>query len=60
PRQIPYGTKLYVPGYGYGIVEDTGSNKHAADYYCIDLYMDKKSECIQWGSRRGVKVYVLK
>jgi len=24
PKRIPYGTKLYIPEYGYGIVEDTG------------------------------------
>ena len=24
PDVIPLGTKLYVPGYGYGVAEDTG------------------------------------
>ena len=24
PNYIPYGTKLYVPGYGYGVAADTG------------------------------------
>ena len=24
PRSIPYGTKLYIQGYGFGVVEDTG------------------------------------
>lgn len=60
PKQIPYGTKLYIPGYGYGRVEDTGSNRHAADYYCIDLFMETKAECRTWGRKRNVKVYILK
>ena len=59
PKQIPYGTKMYVPGYGYGRIEDTGSNKHAADYYCCDLFLDTKSECYKWGSKKNVKVYIL-
>lgn len=60
PKQIPYGTKIYVPGYGYGRVEDTGSNKHAADYYCCDLLMESKSDCLKWGAKKNVKVYILK
>ena len=24
PRVIPLGTRMYIPGYGYGIAEDTG------------------------------------
>jgi len=60
PKQIPYGTKLYVPGYGYGRIEDTGANRHAADYYCCDLFFDTRKEALTWGSRRNVKVYILK
>jgi uncharacterized protein YabE (DUF348 family) len=25
PRVIPLGTRMYIPGYGYGVAEDTGS-----------------------------------
>ena len=59
PKQIPYGTKIYVPGYGYGRIEDTGSNRHDADYYCIDLFMETKSECTTWGRKRNWKIYIL-
>ena len=24
PRVIPLGTRMYIPGYGYGVAEDTG------------------------------------
>lgn len=60
PKQIPYGTKLYIPGYGYGRVEDTGSNKHDAGTYCLDLFMETKQECMNWGVKRNVKIYILK
>ncbi len=60
PRQIAYGTKLYVPGYGYGRVEDTGSNMHQPGTYCLDLFMETRSECLQWGRKYNLKVYVLK
>lgn len=59
PKQLPYGTKLYIPGYGYARVEDTGSNKHADDYYCIDVFLNSDAECRQWGRKRDLKVYVL-
>ena len=52
---IPLGSKVYVVGYGYAIASDTGSaivgNK-------IDLYMNSKEECYQFG-RRKVTVHVI-
>lgn len=60
PKQIPYGTKIYVPGYGYGRIEDTGSNKHSLDQLPLDLWLPTNAECRQWGSRRNVKIYILK
>lgn len=53
--EIPMGTKLYIPGYGMGVAQDTGrlgSNT-------IDLFMDTYNECIGWG-RKSVTVYILK
>lgn len=35
PKLIPYGTRLYVPGYGYGEAADTGAPR--ANRYWIDL-----------------------
>ena len=55
-----YKRQLYIPGYGYGRVEDTGSNKHDAGTYCLDLFMETKQECKTWGVKRNVKIYILK
>ncbi|MCS1350560.1 3D domain-containing protein [Mechercharimyces sp. CAU 1602] len=56
PSVIPLGTKLYIPGYGYGVAEDTGG---AVNGNIIDLFFTSRSEALQWG-RRGVTIYVLK
>lgn len=63
PKEFPYGTELYVVSadgsyvYGYCIAADTGGfvKKGNTD---IDLYMDNKDMCMDWGNR-GVKIYVL-
>lgn len=55
PSVIPYGTKLYVEGYGTAIANDCGG---AVKGHIIDLYMRSTKECFQWG-RRNRKVYVL-
>jgi 3D (Asp-Asp-Asp) domain-containing protein len=56
PRVIPYGTKLYVEGYGYAIAEDTGG---AIKGNIIDVYFNSAGECSNWGVRY-VNVYILK
>lgn len=52
----PYGTVMYIPGYGYGIVEDTGGaikNQH------IDLYRPNHWFARQWGLKtKTVKVWL--
>ncbi|WP_168122953.1 3D domain-containing protein [Paenibacillus sp. HB172176] len=56
-KLFPIGTLLYIPGYGYGIVADTGSaikGKH------IDLYFETiKQVYDEWG-KRSVQVEVLR
>ncbi|MBA4603452.1 3D domain-containing protein [Thermoactinomyces mirandus] len=56
PDVIPLGTKLYVPGYGYGVAEDTGG---AVQGYIIDLFFESRAEAIKWG-RRTVTIKILK
>ncbi len=55
PRVIPLGSKLYIPGYGYGVAEDTGG---AVKGNIIDLFFETREEAIKWG-RRNVTIYVL-
>eukprot|EP00271_Cylindrocystis_brebissonii_P002638 TRINITY_DN13406_c0_g1_i1.p1 TRINITY_DN13406_c0_g1~~TRINITY_DN13406_c0_g1_i1.p1 ORF type:complete len:212 (-),score=13.66 TRINITY_DN13406_c0_g1_i1:769-1404(-) len=54
---FPFGTRMYVPGYGWGVVEDRGSaiKGHAR----IDLYHHSHADALQWG-RRKVRVLVMK
>lgn len=56
PRVIPLGTKLYIPGYGYGVAADTGG---AIKGNRIDLCFDTREEAINWGRRRVV-VYIIR
>lgn len=63
PRQIPYGTKMYVVSsdgkwvYGYCVASDTGGfvKKRSA---IADLYMHSYNDCMQFG-RRNVDIYIL-
>ena len=59
PKRFPYGTKVYVPGYGYGRIEDTGGFRNAS-YTQFDLFMYSESDCRNWGVKRSWKVYILK
>lgn len=56
PRVIPFGTMLYVEGYGIAIAGDTGS---AIKGHKIDLCFPTRSQALQWG-RRDVMVHILK
>lgn len=57
PRKIPYGTKLYIPGYGYATAEDTGGAMRSGRVL-LDLGFDTQAECSRFG-RRKMTVYVL-
>ncbi len=46
PRVIPLGSSLYVPGYGYGTADDTGS---AIIGRRIDVWLPSCAESIDWG-----------
>ncbi len=52
-KYYPFGTRMYIPGYGWGVVEDRGGAIKGIDR--IDLYFDSHSDALQWGRR---KVYV--
>jgi len=56
PKVIPYGTKIYVPGYGWGIASDCGGGISGN---MVDLWFPTYSQCINWGSRY-VKIGLVK
>ncbi len=41
---------MYVPGYGWGVVEDRGGAIKGPDR--IDIFYDSHSDALQWGRRR--------
>jgi murein DD-endopeptidase MepM/ murein hydrolase activator NlpD/3D (Asp-Asp-Asp) domain-containing protein len=55
PRVIPYGTHMYIPGYGYGVALDTGG---AIKGQKIDLFYNTVQEANDWG-RRWVTIQLL-
>jgi 3D (Asp-Asp-Asp) domain-containing protein len=52
---IPFGTRMFIEGYGYAVAGDRGG---AIDGYDIDLGFLTISECYAWG-RKKVNVYIL-
>jgi resuscitation-promoting factor RpfB len=52
------GQNLYIPGYGFGYVGDTGGGAPAGNHYWIDLgYDDGDPDIYAWG--RWITVYFL-
>ncbi len=55
PYVLPYGTKLHIPGYGAGVVEDCGG---AIIGNRLDIWLPTEEECYAWGVRdKVVRVY---
>jgi 3D (Asp-Asp-Asp) domain-containing protein len=52
---IALGTKLFIPGYGYAVADDTGGAIVGAT---IDLAFDSHEEAL-WFGRRDVVVYIV-
>lgn len=52
---IPLGTRLYIPGYGFAIADDTGGSIRGN---VIDLAFDTRSEALRFGVQY-VTVYIL-
>ncbi|MDX1486852.1 MAG: 3D domain-containing protein [Acidiferrobacterales bacterium] len=49
-RYYPYGTRMIVPGYGNGIVEDTGSAIKGPGR--IDVFFKSRKEALRWGRQK--------
>lgn len=55
PSVIPYGTRIYVPGYGYGIAADTGGGIRGNR---LDLAFSNKSQALNFGRRTvTIRIY---
>ncbi len=46
----PFGTRFYVPRYGYGVVEDRGSAIKGPRR--LEVYFNSHDEALQWGRRK--------
>lgn len=47
-KHYPYGVKLHVPGYGFGVVEDIGG---AIKGHHLDVWFPTHEEARRWGAR---------
>lgn len=50
PRLIPYGTRVYIEGYGWRIAEDCGG---AVNYNHIDVLVDTHDQALELGTKTG-------
>lgn len=48
PRNVPFGTIMYVPGYGYATVRDRMGARHPYD---LDIWFESCWDARQWGVR---------
>lgn len=55
PRFIPLGTRVYIPGYGEAIADDTGG---AIKGNRIDIAFDTYDEAMRFG-RQHIEIYIL-
>lgn len=53
---LPAGTQIYIEGYGYRTVEDTGGGVRGKH---IDVFMESHSECLQHGIKYA-EIYLVK
>jgi 3D (Asp-Asp-Asp) domain-containing protein len=49
-RYYPMGTVFYIPGYGYGVVEDRGGDIKGRKR--LDLYFSSHSQALKWGRKK--------
>jgi len=54
--RYPYGTRMYVPGYGWGVVHDRGREIKGNR---IDVFLDSHEDALKWG-RQELTVTVIK
>lgn len=53
--KFPFGTRMYVPGYGWGTVQDRGG---AIKGNRLDLFFETHKAALQWGRQQiPVRIY---
>ena len=55
-RYYPFGTRFYIPGYGYGKVEDRGSAIKGKNR--LDIFFNSHGKALDWG-RKNVRVRIV-
>ncbi len=48
PKNVPFGTRMYIPGYGCGTVEDRGGLIRGSNH--IDLWFASPALANAWGN----------
>lgn len=51
PRWVPFGTRVYIDGIGWRIVEDRTHERFDGRW---DVYMDSRERCLEWGIQERV------
>jgi hypothetical protein len=54
-KHYPFGTRMYVPDYGWGKIEDRGKNIKGPTR--IDLFFHSHDDALEWG-RKKVRVFI--
>jgi len=49
-RYYVFGTRMHIPGYGWGVVEDRGSAIKGPGR--IDIYFNSHQDALDWGRKR--------
>ena len=53
---LPFGTELYVAGYGFWTVQDRGPSSMGTEW--MDIYLGDYSTCVQFGEKQA-EVYLV-
>lgn len=57
PDVIPLSSIVYIEGYGYAICDDIGGAVHGM---ILDVGVDTLQQAYRWGTRKNVKVYLVR
>ena len=55
-RYYPFGTRMYVPGWGWGVVDDVGGDIQGPNR--LDVFVPGHANCNKWG-RQHVPVTIM-